>query len=284
MTELLTLSRLRELINKNPDYPQETKQFYNYLITNNYDLNPEGVQSYIEYITEAGYRPNTIRVKIAAVKSCIKYLFSNSKDNMDIQKRIIINDYLNNKLKLPKINSNAIEVESLLSEDEINFLIRKVSKKLGVIIYFLYHSGCRISEAVNIKHSDIKKALNYYEITIKGKGDKYRKIKISHNLLNEIKEVYHGKVYLFETTQNKTKSITGGKPINRHYVSNQIKKAGNKWLEKDISAHTFRHCFATRMITSGKSIKAVSKYLGHSSVQTTLDLYVHDSLEFEDLF
>ncbi|MGA2764337.1 MAG: tyrosine-type recombinase/integrase [Spirochaetia bacterium] len=44
-----------------------------------------------------------------------------------------------------------------------------------------------------------------------------------------------------------------------------------------------RHAFATRMIAEGKSLPAVSRYLGHSSVAITGDLYVHDSLGWEDL-
>ena len=62
-----------------------------------------------------------------------------------------------------------------------------------------------------------------------------------------------------------------------------IKKAGWSILKKDISAHTLRYSFATRMIDEGKSIKGVSKYLGHSNVSTTLDLYVHSELDWEAL-
>ena len=62
-----------------------------------------------------------------------------------------------------------------------------------------------------------------------------------------------------------------------------FKKSGWRILRKDISAHTLRHSFATRMIDEGKSIKGVSKYLGHSNVSTTLDLYVHSELDWEAL-
>ena len=63
----------------------------------------------------------------------------------------------------------------------------------------------------------------------------------------------------------------------------EIKKAGWRILKKDISAQTLRHSFATRMIDEGKSIKGVSKYLGHSNISTTLDLYVHSELEWKEL-
>ncbi len=284
MTELLTIARLRDLINDNPDYPQETKQFYKFLISNKLDLNPEGVKSYVEYLTASEYAPNSIRVKISAVKSCIRFLFDNSEDSLDIRKRIAIDDYLNKKLKLPKINSRAVDIDLLPTEENIKFLIRKVSPRLGLIIEFLYYTGSRISEATMIKLADIKTTPKYYKITIRGKGDKYRDLMVSKELVEKIKEVYTGEVYLFETSQNKTKTVTGGHPVNRTYITNQIKKASIKWLECNMSSHTFRHCFATKMIKEGKSVKAVSVYLGHSSVQTTLDLYVHDNMSYEDLF
>jgi Site-specific recombinase XerD len=43
--------------------------------------------------------------------------------------------------------------------------------------------------------------------------------------------------------------------------------------------HTTRHTFATRCIESGADCKTVSELLGHFSVKTTLDLYMHPQLE-----
>lgn len=39
--------------------------------------------------------------------------------------------------------------------------------------------------------------------------------------------------------------------------------------------HAFRHTFATRCFESGIKPKVISKYLGHATIQTTMDLYVH---------
>ena len=43
--------------------------------------------------------------------------------------------------------------------------------------------------------------------------------------------------------------------------------------------HTLRHTFATNLIEKGADPKSVSELLGHSKIHTTLDLYVHPSLE-----
>ena len=41
------------------------------------------------------------------------------------------------------------------------------------------------------------------------------------------------------------------------------------------SGHTFRHTFATRCIESGMRPKTLQKILGHASLKTTMDMYVH---------
>ena len=48
-----------------------------------------------------------------------------------------------------------------------------------------------------------------------------------------------------------------------------------------INFHMLRHTFATNCIKLGIDVKSLSEILGHSNVNTTLNLYVHSSLEFK---
>ena len=43
--------------------------------------------------------------------------------------------------------------------------------------------------------------------------------------------------------------------------------------------HTLRHSFATRLIQLGTELKTVSTLMGHSTIQTTMDFYVHSGME-----
>lgn len=48
-----------------------------------------------------------------------------------------------------------------------------------------------------------------------------------------------------------------------------------------VKFHVLRHTFATRAIESGMDIKSLSELLGHASVDVTLSIYVHSSIELK---
>lgn len=76
--------------------------------------------------------------------------------------------------------------------------------------------------------------------------------------------------------------ITG----NDHYMEPRVclrkfKKLMKKLQLEDYSFHVCRHTYATRCVELGIDPKLLSELLGHSSVRTTLDRYVHPSMDFK---
>ncbi len=54
-------------------------------------------------------------------------------------------------------------------------------------------------------------------------------------------------------------------------VKTAVRKAG---LAKRVTSHTFRHSFATHLLTDGYDIRTVQELLGHKDVRTTM-VYTH---------
>ena len=73
---------------------------------------------------------------------------------------------------------------------------------------------------------------------------------------------------------------TNNEPVNGIYFSGYMRRLLIPRLKEiypieSFTFHSFRHSFATRCIESGMNPKTLQKILGHASLKTTMDLYVH---------
>ena len=76
--------------------------------------------------------------------------------------------------------------------------------------------------------------------------------------------------------------IFGGiKPLSGTSIDRYKLKACEKVNIRPITQHQFRHSYATYLISNGIPINTVSKLLGHSSVDTTAKIYIHQDLHIK---
>jgi site-specific recombinase XerD len=79
-----------------------------------------------------------------------------------------------------------------------------------------------------------------------------------------------------ETDRMKYKAMARAtKPMSTSTVQNAVKWAvAASGIKKRVTPHTLRHCYATHLLDQGVSLRHISSYLGHASLNQTL-VYVH---------
>ena len=70
-------------------------------------------------------------------------------------------------------------------------------------------------------------------------------------------------------------SVSPGKPVSRMTVRRIVNRHLSMAGLEHITLHGLRHSMATRMFDRGYDVREVQEQLGHSSMDTTMDFYIH---------
>ena len=173
------------------------------------------------------------------------------------------------KIHRPK---NAKTLPNVLSKEETFRLIDLTTNlKHKTLLALIYSSGLRISEAINMKITDIDRQRMLIHVkNAKGKKDRYTLLSTKVlGLLKEYYAIYKPKTFLFEGQYGEQYSSRSAQAVWQQ----SAKKAG---ITKQISLHTLRHSFATHLLENGTDLRYIQDLLGHSSPKTTM-IYTHVS-------
>ena len=158
----------------------------------------------------------------------------------------------------------------------------------------LYFTGVRPGEAMALKFSDLNNKIlsinktideHYYkgirQINTPKTYSSIRDIQIDRRLnkdLLSLKKYYINKYNSF----NLNYYIFGGiKPLAPTTINRYKLKACEKCNLKPIKLHEFRHSHATLLVEKKLMIKEISRRLGHSNTNITLNIYTHATKEHE---
>lgn len=190
--------------------------------------------------------------------------------------------------KMEEKISNKKKELSIWNNDDFSKFIDCVEDDDYKALYLvLYLTGLRLGEALALTYND----LNEYSLSITKSQTKVSErgsyaIKMPKNA-SSIRDVSINRslyLYLLERKDIEMKKqdfssswfIFGGKdPLSRTSIERVKNKAVKKAGVKKIRIHDFRHSHASNLIGEGMDIVAVSKRLGHSNVEMTLNCYTH---------
>jgi integrase len=156
----------------------------------------------------------------------------------------------------------------------------RMNDHTGLFIDALFDTGARVSELINARIENIRD-VNENGTPVKRilltetKTGRDREVDVFPPLYDAIRQAYSVKdsPYLFHAT----KGIHAGGTLHRANVYRQIRSRFKTRLGIDrVGAHQLRHLKATTMIGENQEhLVDASKYLGHASISTTVDIYTH---------
>lgn len=151
-------------------------------------------------------------------------------------------------------------------------------ERIALYFWTTYSMGLRLEEARNLQIADIDSQRMMVHIH-RGKGAKDRYVPLPTSTLHWLRKHWtthrHPRLLFPAEGRNHKQSAIAKTPIQTSTVQKAMAKiAAEASFAKRVSIHTLRHSYATHLLEAGVSLKVIQKYLGHSSLQTTM-VYLH---------
>ena len=173
------------------------------------------------------------------------------------------------KIKRPRREKKLPQVLSLKEVEQIISAVANLKHR--TMLMLLYSAGLRAQELLVISPKHIVSHMMRVNV-VGGKGKKDRYTLLSQKVLEKLRDyykIYKPRTYLFESGGR------SGKYLSKSSLDKIIKNAAAKaGIKKNISAHTFRHSFATHLLEQGVNIRLIQQFMGHVSIKTT-SVYLH---------
>lgn len=233
------------------------------------EVKPLHIKKFIQYRQESGREQNiTINNHLATLKVFFNYLideeFINENDNP--MRRI-------KSLKEEK------KIITTFNDAEVTRIINDIKEETysnvrdKLMVIFLFETGIRASELINIKNQDITRK----SIKIYGKGSKQRLVYISKIMRRYMKKFEAKKIERFkhknpDELEDYYFLDQMGMQLHRSRLNKILREHGRKvGVRKEVrcSPHDCRHYFAQKQLRNGIDVYSLSRLLGHYDTQMT---------------
>lgn len=214
-----------------------------------------------------GYTTGTICLKVRSLKRFFEFLESSNI--------IFINPM--EEIKEPKQDKTI--PRDILSKPEITKLLDQpnLSTRTGIrdrtVLELFYSTGIRLQELCKLSIFDIDLQGKMVRIN-QGKGRKDRVVPMGKHAVRFLREYITKIRPKFSKKNRKSRVLFLSRlatPLSNQVVGLMIRNCAKSagLTNKKVSAHTFRHTFASVLVKNGADVVAVQKMLGHADLSTT---------------
>jgi integrase len=175
----------------------------------------------------------------------------------------------------------------VLSREEVARVLGAVREpRFRACLRLIYHCGLRVGEVVRIEVSHIDGPAQRLHVRF-AKGGKDRYVPLAPGMLGELRQwwkLHQHPRFLFPspgrawkdrscTLAESMRRATGPMSVSSIQMAFRLARAA-AGLQPTATVHTLRHSYATHLLEEGVSVRLISQYLGHESLETTV-IYTH---------
>ena len=177
----------------------------------------------------------------------------------------------------------------VLARAEVKSLLAAVREpRLRTCLALMYHCGLRVGEAVRVQVKDILGRENPPRLLVRcGKGGKQRYVPLAPAMVEELRawwRTHRNPRLLFPSPgrgwADRTRTLSQSMHGNSGSMSTSCVQSAYRLaraasgINPGSTTHTLRHSYATHLLEEGVSLRQISAYLGHESLDTTV-IYTH---------
>ncbi len=231
-------------------------------------VNHGDVRGWMVSLLEGGATASTVHRKMSALRSLFRHMRRHELISTDPMAG----------LKLPRKPKQlpAFVAEDALVKllDEFRFGDNFSGIRDRTVVEFLYLTGMRRSELINLRDTDVD--LSAGQVRVTGKREKQRVIPLPAGFVKSLKTYIESRreqglpgAWFFVTDR-------GNKMYDRAVYNIVTRYLAMVTTIEKKSPHVLRHTFATHMLNRGADLNSIKELLGHASLSAT-QVYTHNT-------
>jgi integrase/recombinase XerD len=252
-------------------YQRDLQEFWGHVVQwvpDPADLTISDVQRHLICLRERGLAITSIARHLASIRVFLRFLHAERLLRRDVSSLM---ESIRRVRNLPyALHYREVEAMLRAPDPSDEYYLRD-----RALLELLYATGMRVSEAVDLTLAQLNLAMGYTRCI--GKGRKERIIPVGRPALAALGEYLDDlRPQLLRHPDDPWVFLSRtGRPLDRTNVWRLVRKhARTAGIQRGVSPHVIRHCFATHLLNGGADLRIVQELLGHADVTTT-QIYTH---------